>query len=368
MKVLIAEDDITSQTMLCELVADWGFEPVPANNGEDAWDLLTAPDAPRLVLLDWEMPKLLGVQLCERIRQVYTTDPVYIIFITVRTRTEDIVQGLNAGANDFVTKPFAFSELKARVMVGARVLKLQSELNQARDMLSTERELIENIIGEMRDPSLFETAHVRSLQEPVEKTSGDILFSASRPDGGQHILLGDFTGHGLTAAIAGPLVSDIFYSMTAKGLPLLEIAQETNRQLRRKLPIDMFLAAIFIELSPSRQELRVWNCGMEPVLVFRWGDVVQRLESSFVALGILADTVEPVESVPVRSCDRVIAYSDGVTEAQNASGEEFGNQRLEQVLTDIIRKNQDIDQLKSIIDEFSCEQQQDDITLIELVC
>lgn len=150
------------------------------------------------------------------------------------------------------------------------MLKLQAELNQARNMLSIARELIENLISEMRDPSLFETAHVRSLHESVEKTSGDMLFSASRPDGRQHILLGDFTGHGLTAAIAAPLVSDIFYSMAARGRLLFEIAQETDRQLRRKSPNDMFLVAIFIELSPFRQELWVCHCGMKPVLVFRW--------------------------------------------------------------------------------------------------
>ncbi|MCP4410638.1 MAG: SpoIIE family protein phosphatase, partial [Gammaproteobacteria bacterium] len=163
----------------------------------------------------------------------------------------------------------AAAELQARLRVGQRVLDLQDELRRARDILAAERDLIENIILEMRTSKRFDPTSLRQLQSPVEKTSGDILLSAFRPDQAQHLMLGDFTGHGLPAAIGGPIVSDIFYTMTAKGLPMATIISELNRQLCEKMPTGLFLAAILIELDPDRCQLNVWNCSMQEILIFR---------------------------------------------------------------------------------------------------
>ena len=128
MKILIAEDNLTSRTILESILKKWGYTVVSAGNGNEAWAALQAEGAPRLAILDWMMPGLNGLELCKLIRQRVLDDPAYIILLTVRDSKDDIVVGLDAGANDYVTKPFDNDELRARIQVGRRVLELQTAL------------------------------------------------------------------------------------------------------------------------------------------------------------------------------------------------------------------------------------------------
>jgi len=136
LKLLIAEDDLTSRSMLLALTRKWGFEAVAVENGEDAWTKLQEPDAPRLLLIDWMMPILDGIALCQRIQEQETSNPPYIILLTAKNQTTDIVSGLEAGANDYIAKPFDNAELQARLQVGQRMLELQTELNDAKTLLT----------------------------------------------------------------------------------------------------------------------------------------------------------------------------------------------------------------------------------------
>ena len=130
MKLLIAEDDLTCRVMLDAVTRQWGYETVVVADGEAAWQALQEQDPPRLLLFDWMMPKLDGLELCRRIRNQKTSDPPFIILHTARTDTEDIVAALEAGANDHIAKSFDNAELRARLRVGSRMLDLQTELNR----------------------------------------------------------------------------------------------------------------------------------------------------------------------------------------------------------------------------------------------
>ena len=101
-----------------------------------AWEVLQKPDAPRLVLLDWNMPGMDGLEVCRRLRSKETTNPPYVILLTGRTEKGDIVQGLEAGANDYISKPYDNEELLARIRVGPRMLELQASLLETRDALA----------------------------------------------------------------------------------------------------------------------------------------------------------------------------------------------------------------------------------------
>ncbi len=127
MKILIADDDLTIRSILQAIVSDWGFQACLAEDGEAAWDILQQDEPPHILLLDWEMPRLSGLQLCQRIREKITNNPPYIILLTARTHVEDIATGLDSGANDFITKPFNSIELKARINGAQRTIKLQLE-------------------------------------------------------------------------------------------------------------------------------------------------------------------------------------------------------------------------------------------------
>ena len=128
MKVLIAEDDPVSRRLLQAALVKWGYEVTVTGNGKEAWDALQTPDAPSLLVLDWLMPEMDGVEVCREARKSEALKSSYIILLTSRGSKEDIVQGLEAGADDYVTKPFDHGELRARVQVGSRVVRLQSAL------------------------------------------------------------------------------------------------------------------------------------------------------------------------------------------------------------------------------------------------
>jgi two-component system cell cycle response regulator len=138
MKVLIADDDVTSRLVLAGVLAKCGHDVVMTVDGDQAWEAMRRPDAPRLAILDWMMPGLAGVDVCRRVRTLESDQPPYIIILTSKGEKADIVAGLEAGADDYLAKPFDPGELRARVDVGRRVIELQAKLLEARDALAHE--------------------------------------------------------------------------------------------------------------------------------------------------------------------------------------------------------------------------------------
>jgi len=130
MKILIAEDEPVSRCLLEELLTDWGHEVVACADGLAALERLQGGDAPKLGILDWQMPGMDGVEVCRRLRAMPTGQPAYLILLTVRQGKDCIITGLEAGTNDYISKPFDVDELRARVNVGVRMVELQRSLAQ----------------------------------------------------------------------------------------------------------------------------------------------------------------------------------------------------------------------------------------------
>ncbi len=130
MHVLIAEDEKASCLELERTLKKWGHDVLVTSDGQAAWDVLQRADAPKLAILDWMMPGLDGVEVCRRVRQLDSQEPAYLILLTARQQTDDIVLGLESGANDYVMKPFNRRELQSRVRCGERVIGLQRHLAQ----------------------------------------------------------------------------------------------------------------------------------------------------------------------------------------------------------------------------------------------
>jgi diguanylate cyclase (GGDEF)-like protein len=133
MQVLIAEDDQVSRKMLVSIVRKWGYQPLAVDDGRQAWEALQQADAPRLVLLDWIMPGWDGIEVVRKLRACETVDPPYVILLTSKGDSISLVEGLEAGANDYIRKPYDPHELRARLGVGKRMLDLQEALRTERD-------------------------------------------------------------------------------------------------------------------------------------------------------------------------------------------------------------------------------------------
>jgi sigma-B regulation protein RsbU (phosphoserine phosphatase) len=135
MRILIADDDRMSTMMLSRSLERWGFEVVVAHDGVSAWGHIEGATPPALAIVDWMMPGIDGLELCRRIRAAQLATPVYVILLTSRNSRQDLVAGLEAGADDYLTKPFDPDELQARIHVGQRTLALVASVRRLTGLL-----------------------------------------------------------------------------------------------------------------------------------------------------------------------------------------------------------------------------------------
>lgn len=130
MDVLVADDDEISRLKTTRTLHQWGYNVIEATDGDEALQIMLQPDAPRLVIVDWMMPKMSGIELCRAIRETETDKPyTYILLLTGRSSKDDLIEALSAGADDFINKPFDIDILRARILVGVRILTLHSRLH-----------------------------------------------------------------------------------------------------------------------------------------------------------------------------------------------------------------------------------------------
>ena len=341
----------------------------PATNGALALRLAVIEPLPSLILLDIMMPEMDGYEVCRRLKANPRTCDIPVIFITAKSEAENEVQGLELGAVDYLTKPIIPAIMMARVSTQLALQSARHELKEKNLILSEEKELLEEIISKMRSSNPFDGRRVRHIQSSLERAAGDIILSAYRPDGAQHILAGDFSGHGLPAAIGGPLASYIFYHLTAEGTTMRAILQEMNRVLCIQLPTQIYMAASALELSPDRKQVNIWNHGLPDVLCLSAGHEITRVRSSGLPLGI-SETVEafdPHALVETKPDMRIYLYSDGITEAASPEQELYGQPRLEALVSRIYREQLPLDIIWQELDIFcNGNRLSDDAIMVEI--
>jgi len=185
MRVLIAEDDSTTRTVLAGMLKKCGDEVVETINGAAAWDALQQPDAPALAILDWIMPEMDGLEVVRRVRALQTNRPPHIIMLTIRGEKADIIAGLEAGADDYLSKPFDPGELRARIEVGRRLVKMQDslaskveELRQAIDQIKTLRGIVPICASckKIRDDQGYWNQVEVYVRDHTEAESGEGIF------------------------------------------------------------------------------------------------------------------------------------------------------------------------------------------------
>ena len=165
LRILVAEDNPVFQAMLKTMLTRWGYLVEVARDGEEAWRILDSEDAPRLVLLDWMMPGMDGVEVCRKVRSACREPYIYIVLLTARTEAQDLVEGMDAGADDYLTKPFHAHELRVRLRAGKRILELQEELLKAREALR-EQATHDGLTGLLNRSTILET-----LREELERSA-----------------------------------------------------------------------------------------------------------------------------------------------------------------------------------------------------
>jgi CheY-like chemotaxis protein/serine phosphatase RsbU (regulator of sigma subunit) len=379
---ILVVDDTPDNISVLRSILGTDYAIKIANSGRLALEI-AATQPPDLILLDIMMPEMDGYEVCKHLKADPLTRPIPVIFVTAKTETGDEVQGLALGAVDYLTKPVVPAIVKARVNTHLTLQQARRELEQKNDdlqqtrleleqknlILNDEKELLEDIVTRMRSASPFDVRKIRLIQKLLEKTGGDIALSAYRPDGAQHVMVGDFSGHGLTAAFGGPLVSYIFYQRTAEGRAMRCILEEVNRILYRQLPTQLYMAAGALELSPDRKQVMAWNCGLPPTLYLDATHAINRVNSRGLPLGISEeiDTFEPHAQIEMKPDMRIYQYSDGITEANSIERKLYGQERLEALVSRIYQEQLPLEVIWQELDAY-CDGRglSDDAVMIEI--
>lgn len=353
-----------------------GFDVVLATDGLEAIEVYQQ-QKPDLVLLDVMMPNLDGYQTAPKLKALAGDLYLPIIFITALEDQDSLTRCLDVGGDDFLSKPFDRVILQAKIKAHSRIRDLSKktlEQNKQLDFyrLKTEREhrIVEHIFnrafeGNYHAPHLL-TYHL----SPASMFNGDIMSVSLGPTGNLYVMMGDFTGHGLAAAIGTLPVSRAFYAMVQKGLSVADIATEINDILLKLLPDDMFCAASIIELNNSGKSIAIWSGGTPDMyLIDDKTNQFRTLESQHMALGILEQDEFDSASMnySVTADERLMVFTDGLVEITDQRGQMFGYERLTELINQ--PNYQAIPNIIEKLTEFSGgAEQDDDISILSLRC
>jgi len=175
-KILVADDDPINRRLLQTSLVRWNYEVILARDGQEAWNILQREDAPKLAILDWMMPGMDGPDICREVRKRNFKFYTYILLLTSNLRNEDIIVGLEAGADDYLTKPFEGNELKARLRTGRRILELQEQLLSATDALQFQL-ATDPLTGMLSRVAILETMRIELIRSEREGTTVGILMA-----------------------------------------------------------------------------------------------------------------------------------------------------------------------------------------------
>ncbi len=375
--ILVADDDLPNRFVLQAILDKQGFNVLQADDGLQAVEIFEH-EKPDLVLMDIKMPNMDGYEATRIIKERSGETFVPVIFLTATSDSEGLAKCVESGGDDFLTKPYNHVLLKARIDALLRIRDLYNTVQSQRNELAShqkrldrERELASKLFNNIVETGSLGLPNINSLLSPMSLFSGDILLVAPKPSGGLHVLLGDFTGHGLAAATGALPVSSVFYGMTSKGFSVSDIIAEINEKLIAILPADMFLAACMIEMNPNSHTLSIWSGGIPPVLIYSEFEqrITKEIKPRHLPLGITGGNnfSRRMDVVEMHEGDRVYIHSDGVTETVGLDGSMYGRERLGKVF----ETNKNPGKLfGEIVDNLKAFQaggeQQDDVAMIEL--
>ncbi|PYC18638.1 fused response regulator/phosphatase [Pseudomonas jessenii] len=372
--ILIAEDSAADRMLLSTIVRRQGHVVLTAANGAEAVDLFRRQQ-PDLVLMDAMMPVMDGFEAARQIKALAGETLVPIIFLTSLTESEALARCLEAGGDDFLAKPYNQVILAAKIKAMDRLRRLQATVLQQRDLIAKHHDYLLNeqrvakaVFDKVAHSGCLSAPNIRYLQSPYALFNGDLLLAAYTPAGDMHVLLGDFTGHGLPAAVGAMPLAEVFYGMTAKGYGLAETLREMNAKLKRILPVDMFCCATLLCLSFQRRSVEVWNGGMPDGYLHRIATGEREpLSARHLPLGVLSpqafDDRTEVHSMTVG--DRVFLLSDGVIDTSDANDQLFGVERLQQVFAANREPDRLFEDIELALRDFRGEAR-DDVSMVEV--
>lgn len=370
-KIIVIEDEEGIRNNLATLLRIEGYDVLKAADGEEGLALVRA-EKPDLILCDVMMPKLDGHGVLTALHAAPDTAWIPFVFLTAMADKSDFRTGMTLGADDYLTKPFTRDEVLQTVSAQLRKKQIRRSeadaLEKTGAYLRHEIDRAQHLVANLVAPQPAQISGLRYISHPKEIASGDLLLAHSRPNGDTVMLLGDATGHGLTAALATLPVERVFKECVAGNATLPELLGKVNRSLKRLLPTGMYLAATLVEAQPSARRFVVWNGGMPGIQVFGPdGEHRGEAPSSNLPLGVLDSPEWGFVQFELPPGSRAYVYSDGLTECHDENDEQFGVARLRESISAHYHQDDRLERIAAMVEGHrGARGQHDDIALAEL--
>ncbi|MBI3992752.1 MAG: SpoIIE family protein phosphatase [Candidatus Lambdaproteobacteria bacterium] len=343
--LLVADDDPDILRIVQFYLQKQHFNVLVALDGEEALAILADQPNVELILSDVMMPKVSGLELLQQIRDTPSLRDIPVILISAEGESSKKVAGLNLGADDYITKPFNFDELMARVRNHLRLRRLQRELRVANDLLSRKNEQMLSDLEAARGVQMAllpselprnEAVAIGTRYVPMERVGGDFFDVVELEQGAKlGVLVADVCGHGIAAAFITAMTKISFRNSCFKSTDPAWVLDEMNRALNTNLTSG-FVTAFYGVLDLRTRRLAYASGGHPPLLVHRRAsDEILHLESQATFLGVFENVSFSSNVFDLQRGDRVLFYTDGIYEGQNPQQEQFGMERV----VDAIKSN-----------------------------
>ncbi|MCW2991925.1 MAG: putative Serine phosphatase RsbU regulator sigma subunit [Solirubrobacterales bacterium] len=371
MKILLAEDSAASRFLLQRAVQALGHECVVAEDGLQAWDRYK-DSQPEVVISDWIMPGLDGDELCRRIRADEGGPYTYFVMLTSLEDKEHVLRGMQAGVDDYLTKPLDRNDLGARLIAASRVTALHRQIVEQQRELENEVSMAAGIqMGLLpKEPPAVAGADLAGVCLPAANVGGDYYDLILREDGRLVILIADVAGHSIGSALLMAMARSVLRREVAQGEPPSAILGATNTAMFH----DLVSAGLFITMfcavyDPETSRLTYANAGHNPPILARADGPTLELDGDGAAIGFLEHVDFEELTDEIGPGDELLLYTDGVVEALGAGDEPFGEERLAETVSAMAPAGAavTIDAIVAALNDFTGgAHQRDDITMVAL--
>ncbi|MFT7559268.1 MAG: CheY-like chemotaxis protein, partial [Flavobacteriales bacterium] len=376
LQILIAEDSMPDRLILESIVTNAGHEVIAAADGIEALQAFE-DHRPDIVLLDVLMPNMGGLDAAREIRKRYEDDLVPILFLTSLTDNDSLVDCIDAGGNDFIPKPYNKTVIQTKIKAFARMREMHNTLSSQKRLIELnnqhliqEQTVAKQVFDKIAHSGCLDKGYINYHMSPLAVFNGDVIVADISPTGSLIVLLGDFTGHGLPAAIGSMPLATTFYGMVRKGFSLGDIIREVNQKLHETLPTGFFCCATCMDINFQKRRMRIWNGGLPPNYLYKSAsNSYELLESRNLPLGVLGSKQfrSDTRRIPLDFGDKIFLWSDGVYEARNEDGDMLGEDRIEAFMQEFKGRDDLIQQLLVRVHEhIGSSEKDDDISLVEI--
>ncbi|MGI8891050.1 MAG: PP2C family protein-serine/threonine phosphatase [Chthoniobacterales bacterium] len=342
--ILVIDDDRTSRRMLTRALSEAGFRCVESSSGLEALKMLHA-EVPSLLLLDFHMPELNGAEVLSRLRADSDSEIAQLpaIMLTGDGGEESEVLCLEAGANDFVTKPINLPVLRARIDTQLRLQSLRRQLQQQNDELEAWRENLERDLAAARltqqslipqKPPHLPGWDVAAAYRPVIQVGGDIYGWLRMTDRRTLFWMADATGHGAAAALLTTLAKLLFHHGSVEHAEPTAIMEAVNDDFRSIFGARSFMTAMCVALDSENGRASVVGAGHPPLLVSRHGGSAELVRSNAPPLGLLEHSHFAETAIVLAPGDGFLLYTDGLYGATTGENERWTPERLQALLAE----------------------------------